>query len=149
VNLSGSWEGVLLWTIAVTWLLSCAIRGWFKGFWHQLAFPVALLIFVGLKFCPVTTLSRVMASSGLFLSLLAFRSWKWLSSDWPQTNDEPGLVGRQLLGFGGATVSVLTGLGFIWLVLLVADLVGPGISKEKLGGLMYKVTEIISLRGVE
>jgi hypothetical protein len=144
VNLSDSWAGIPVWTIAVAWLSTCAIRGWFKGFWHQLAFPVALLVFVGMKSCPITTLSRVMTGGGLFLSLLAFRGWKWLSSDWPQTNDEPGLLGRQLLGLGGATVSVLTGLGSIWAVLLAADAVGQGISSEKLGGLIYQVAGAIS-----
>jgi len=145
VNLSGSWVGVPIWTIAVAWLLSCAVRGWFKGLWHQLAFPVALLVFVGLKFCPITTLSRVMTGGGLFLSLLAFRGWKWLSSDLPQTNDEPGLLGRQILGLGGATVSILTGLGFVWLVLVVADTAGPGISKEKFGKVMQDVASVIAV----
>ena len=144
MNLSDSWAGVPVWTIAAAWLLSCAIRGWFKGLWHQLAFPVALLVFAGLKFCPITDVSRVIAGGGFLLSLLAFRGWKWLSSEWPRTNDEPGLLGRQLLGLGGATVSILTGLGLIWLMLLAADAVGSVILSEKLGGLIFQVAGAIS-----
>jgi hypothetical protein len=149
VNLSGSWEGVPVWTIAAAWLLSCALRGWSKGLWHQLAFPLALLVFVGLRLCPITTLSRVMTGGELFVSLLAFRGWKWLSSDWPQTNDEPALIGRQLLGLGGATVSTLTGLGFIWLMLLAGDAIGQGISSEKLGRIMRDMAIISKADGGE
>ena len=73
MNLAGSWGGIPVWIIAVAWLLSCAIRGWFQGIWHQLAFPVALGVFVGLQFWPATNLLRVATGGGLLLSLMAFR----------------------------------------------------------------------------
>ena len=119
--------GIPFWSVVIGWLLGCAIRGWFKGFWHQLALPVALLVFITLHFSPLTDRFPVIGRSGLGLSLLVFCGWKWLSSEWPKTNDEPSLPGRRLLGLGGAGMSVVIGAGFVWLVLL---LVGLGIVRS-------------------
>jgi hypothetical protein len=127
--------------------LSCAVRGWFKGIWHQLAFPVALAVFVGLQFWPATNLLRVVTGGELLLSLIAFRGWKWLTAEWPRTNDEPNFLGRQLLGWGGAIASVVTGVGFLWLVLLVSDVARAGSFKEELAGLIHNVTGAISVLG--
>ena len=145
MNLAGSWGGIPVWIIAVAWLLSCAIRGWFQGIWHQLAFPIALVVFVGLQFWSATNLLRVATGGGLLLSLMAFRGWKWLTAEWPRTNDEPNFLGRQLLGWGGAAVGLVTGLGFLWLVVVVTDVARSGSFKEALAGLIHHVAGAISV----
>jgi hypothetical protein len=68
-----------------------------------------------------------------------------LTAEWPRTNDETNFLGRQLLGWGGAAVGLVTGLGFLWLVLVVTDVARSRSFKEELAGLIPNVADAISV----